>query len=86
MTSSEGSRASQRRMVEGESNNAMERRLKLQADLEGMNQRIEDSEAEGGDDLKSEEEGEEVNQEVDESGQSNQDEPMEEAEPQEEGG
>ncbi|CAA7044054.1 unnamed protein product [Microthlaspi erraticum] len=46
MTSSEGSRASQRRMVEGESSNAMERRLKLQADLEGMNQRIEDSEAE----------------------------------------
>ncbi|CAA7041383.1 unnamed protein product [Microthlaspi erraticum] len=47
MTSSEGSRASQWRMVEGESNNAMERRLKLQADLEGMNQRIEVSDAKG---------------------------------------
>ncbi|CAA7033684.1 unnamed protein product [Microthlaspi erraticum] len=47
MTNSEGSRASQRRMVEGESSNAVERRLKLQADLEGMNQRIEVSDAEG---------------------------------------
>ncbi|CAA7043534.1 unnamed protein product [Microthlaspi erraticum] len=34
MTNSEGSRASQRRMVEGESSNARERRLKMQADLE----------------------------------------------------
>ncbi|CAA7030800.1 unnamed protein product [Microthlaspi erraticum] len=38
MTNSEGSRASQRRMVEGESSNARERRLKMQADL-GMTQR-----------------------------------------------
>ncbi|CAA7059682.1 unnamed protein product [Microthlaspi erraticum] len=36
MTNSEGSRASQRRMVEGESSNARERRLKMQADLERM--------------------------------------------------
>ncbi|CAA7031573.1 unnamed protein product [Microthlaspi erraticum] len=118
MTSSEGSRASQRRMVEGESSNAIQEKKRLQAELEGMSQRIEVSEAEGynQEDLESEsdrlreerrtkkrkdpisseseqgefdiginhgeeesdsspsEEGEEVNQEVDEN---NQDEPME---------
>ncbi|CAA7049254.1 unnamed protein product [Microthlaspi erraticum] len=47
MTNSEGSRASQRRMVEGESSNARERRLKMQADLERMDQRMEESDAEG---------------------------------------
>ncbi|CAA7018080.1 unnamed protein product [Microthlaspi erraticum] len=85
MTNSEGSRASQRRMVEGESSNARERRLKMQADLERM---IKDgrSDAEeyvyseeesekGSDETESEEEGEEVNQLVDESEQENQDEP-----------
>ncbi|CAA7044546.1 unnamed protein product [Microthlaspi erraticum] len=46
MTNSEGSRASQRRMVEGESSNARETRLKMQADLEKMNQRMEGSDAE----------------------------------------
>ncbi|CAA7050021.1 unnamed protein product [Microthlaspi erraticum] len=46
MTNSEGSRASQRRMVEGESSNARERRLKMQADLERMTQRMEESDAE----------------------------------------
>ncbi|CAA7039931.1 unnamed protein product [Microthlaspi erraticum] len=46
MTNSEGSRASQRRMVEGESSNARERRLKMQADLEAMTQRMEESDAE----------------------------------------
>ncbi|CAA7056087.1 unnamed protein product [Microthlaspi erraticum] len=73
MTNSEGSRASQRRMVEGESSNARERRLKMQADLEGMNQR-----------MKSLRQRREEVIKVDESGKSNQDEPMEEAEPQEE--
>ncbi|CAA7051079.1 unnamed protein product [Microthlaspi erraticum] len=34
-------------MVEGESSNARERRLKMQADLERMNQRMEESDAEG---------------------------------------
>ncbi|CAA7047544.1 unnamed protein product [Microthlaspi erraticum] len=47
MTNSEGSRASQRRMVEGESSNARERRLKMQADLKRMDQRMEESDAEG---------------------------------------
>ncbi|CAA7045009.1 unnamed protein product [Microthlaspi erraticum] len=46
MTNSEGSRASQRRMVEGESSNARERRLKMQADLKRMDQRMEESDAE----------------------------------------
>ncbi|CAA7038402.1 unnamed protein product [Microthlaspi erraticum] len=95
MTNSEGSRASQRRMVEGESSNARERRLKMQADLERMIKRMEsDAEdieseqgefeigvnlvqeegngspsEEGSDETESEEEGEEVNQLVDESEQ-----------------
>ncbi|CAA7060995.1 unnamed protein product [Microthlaspi erraticum] len=95
MTNSEGSRASQRRMVEGESSNARERRLKMQADLKRMDQRMEESDAEGyvyseekggkwspneegSDETESEEEGEEVNQLVDEDDKRNQDEPMEE--------
>ncbi|CAA7044086.1 unnamed protein product [Microthlaspi erraticum] len=47
MANSEGSRDSQRRMVEGESSNARERRLKMQADLKKMDQRMEESDAEG---------------------------------------
>ncbi|CAA7028449.1 unnamed protein product [Microthlaspi erraticum] len=88
MTNSEGSRASQRRMVEGESSNARERRLKMQADLErmirgwknlmqrdmslriGVNLVQEEGNGspneEGSDETESEEEGEEVNQLVDE--------------------
>ncbi|CAA7021755.1 unnamed protein product [Microthlaspi erraticum] len=46
MTNNEGSRASQRRMVEGESSNARETRLKMQADLKRMDQRMEGSDAE----------------------------------------
>ncbi|CAA7046837.1 unnamed protein product [Microthlaspi erraticum] len=79
MTNSEGSL--HKEMVEGESSNARERRLKMQADLKRMDQRMEESDAEGyvSDETESEEEGEEVNQLVDEDDQEgNQDEPMEE--------
>ncbi|CAA7043990.1 unnamed protein product [Microthlaspi erraticum] len=83
-------------MVEGESSNARETRLKMQADLKKMDQRMEESDAEGyvyseeqserrNVRTESEEEGEEVNQLVDEDDQEgNQDEPMEEAEEEQE--
>ncbi|CAA7057700.1 unnamed protein product [Microthlaspi erraticum] len=85
-------------MVEGESSNARETRLKMQADLKRMDQRMEEigvnlvqeegngsPNEEGSDETESEEEGEEVNQLVDEDDQEgNQDEPMEEAEAEQE--
>ncbi|CAA7038868.1 unnamed protein product [Microthlaspi erraticum] len=79
MTSSEGSRASQRRMVEGETSNAIQESESEQGEFEiGVNHGREES------DESPSEEGEEVNQEGDGSGnESNQAEPMEEDEPQE---
>ncbi|CAA7044970.1 unnamed protein product [Microthlaspi erraticum] len=63
MTNSEGSRASQRRMVEGESSNARERRLKMQADLERMDQRMEESDAEDMSTLRRQSESERLREE-----------------------